>query len=248
MKHLLKVIQFFKLLKTSDQEAVSSLIKEASNNYIEKITKQIVIADLMFNEYLKCRKSEGCPFCFEALYESLTPPIIINLNEKYFYIKPAKKEILTKHIEICNMSHNEGNFDINVLEKISSFFPSFMIICSNNSHEHFNLGLIDAPILKRDANISFNNIYLIDWYLEAYLIKEKDWNDLIYEYSGLKDKIKDKNQSFLFYKRGNKYHLYIIIHNNLITVFEAIGFFERNNEIGISQSYNAALSKIKSGK
>ena len=244
MKHLLKVIQFFKLLKVSDQEAVSSLIKEADNNYIEKITKQILITDLMFNDYLKYTKSEVCPFCFEALYKSVTPPIIINLNDKYFYIKPAKKEILTKHIEICNMSHTEGTFDINVLEKISSFFPSFMIIYSNNSHEHFNLGLIDAPILNRDASISFNNVYIIDWYLETYLIKEKDLDDLIDEYNSLNKKIENKNKTYLFFKRGNKFHLYIVIHKDTILSFEAIGLFDINNNFSINQNYMNAISKL----
>lgn len=248
MKHLLKVIQFFKLLKISDQEAVSSLIKEANNNYIEKITKQILITDLIFNEYLDYTKNDICEHCFEAIYKSFTPPILLNLNDKYFYLKPAKREILHKHIEICNMSHIEGTFNINVLEKISSFFPSFMIIYVNSNHEHFNLGLIEAPILNKDASISFNNIYLIDWYLETYLIKEKDILDLFQEYKSLCQKIKDKNKTHLFFKRGNKYYLYTILHNNNISSFEAIGIFENDKEFPINKYYIESINKLKSGK
>ena len=124
-----------------------------------------------------------------------------------------------------------------------------MFISNKNSHDHFDIGIIEAPLLNQDATIHYNNTYLVDWYLTTFLIKEKDYNDLVDEYINITTKYNIINPTYLFYKRGNKFHLYIIIHNNSISSFEAIGYISLTNTLNtINKEYENIITKLKSGK
>ena len=242
MNHLFKFVQFYKSVKENDVLTVEKLINSAKTSHP---LKQIKFNDFIFNYYHDVRGNEHCPFCFESLDKENNPLITFKLNNDYYYLKIKEIQILNKHIEISNIVHTNSLFDINNFKLLSEIFPSIMIVYTDSKHVHYDLGLIEAPILNRDATNTFNNVFLVDWILETYLIKEKDFLDLVDEYNNLNKKINDKNKTYIFYKRGNKYYLYTIIHNENITSFECIGFFNSLNENdSLSIQYNKALNRI----
>ena len=246
MNHLLKFVQFYKMVKESDVLAIDKLIKESNVNFP---LKQIKYNEFIFNCLPNFKENETCPFCLENLYKIKNPLITIELNNEYYFLKIKENQILNQHFEISNLRHTDALFDINHFKFLLEIFPSFMVIYSRSNHTHYDLGLIDSPISNKDATQYFNNVYLVDWHLETYLIKEKDFDDLIDEYENLNKKISIKNKTYFSFKRGNKYYLYIIIHNENVTSFEALGIFNFENKYNsLSNLYNDGLNKISQSK
>ena len=198
MNHLLKIIRFYKLLKDSDLNAVNQVILIKDTN-----RKQIEINDLLFI-YITPFVTYECMYCLDTLYKENLPLITMEINNVYYYIKQPVIPILNSHFQIINLGHTKGLFDIVNLKVINDLFPSFMILYNENIHHHYDLGLIDAPIIKKDGNLFFNNVYLIDWYLQTFLIKEREFNMLDDEYKTLKAKYNFQNITHLFFKRGSQ--------------------------------------------
>ena len=236
MNHLLKIIRFYKLLKDDDLNAVNQiiLIKDTQR-------KQIEINDLLFIYHLP-NKTDECIYCLDWLYKEKLPLITIEINEVYYYIKQRVNPILNSHFEIINLSHTKGLFDIYNLKIINDFFPSFMILYNPVFHTHYDLGLIESPIIKKDGNSFYNNVYLVDWYLQTFLIKEREFELIKEEYIGFRKKYNYKNMSYLFFKRSNYFYLYFIVHKPDITPFEAIGYFTYFEE---KESFLRLYSKAK---
>ena len=244
MNHLLKTIQFYKLLKESDTNAINTIIIKNKES-----PKQIKIQDFIFSYNSDVRIETECDYCLEKLYTLSHPLITLEINNTYYYLKQPTLIQLYSHFEITNLSHTKGLLDFNSFKIINDLFPSFLVIYHNSNHKHFDLGLIDLPILNKDATHKFNNVYLVDWYLQTYFIKEKDFEDLFDEYNNLLSKLKPNCKTLLFYKKGNKFHLYMIMHNELISPFEAAGLFNITDEKNsLALTFDKALSKIKSGR
>ena len=89
-------------------------------------------------------------------------------------------------------------------------------------------------------------VYLVDWYLKTFLIKERDYDILLEEYNNFISKY-TTNKTYLFFKRGSYFYLYIIICDNNISEFEAIGFFTILDEkYSLSTLYNESINKLLS--
>ena len=117
-----------------------------------------------------------------------------------------------------------------------------MIVFNPDFHLHYDLGLIESPIMKNDGNIFYNNVYLVDWHLQTYLIKEREFDLIKEEYIAFTRKYNYKNITYLFFKMSNYFYLYLIIHNTTISPFEAIGYFTIFDE---KESFSSIYSKAK---
>ena len=240
VNHLLKIIQFYKLLKENDKMAINKIILNNNLN-----SKQVKIEDFVFNYYSNDIEENECKYCLDELYKHSLPLITIEIQNEYYMIKQPHTSILYWHFEINNLKHHTGYFELDQFKMLNDLFPSYMILYHTNNHFHFDLGLIESAVFNKDANHFFNNTYIVEWYLKTYLIKEKDFNDLIDEYNTISSKIPTGNKTYAFFKRWNKYYLYIIIHSEKITPFEAIGFFTiSDHKNSLSSIYNDALEKI----
>lgn len=240
VNHLLKIIQFYKLLKENDKMAIDKIILNNVQN-----TKQVKIEDFIFNYHSNDIEENECRYCLDELYKHSLPLITIEIQNEYYFIKKPHTSILYSHFEINNLTHNNGLFELGKFKVINDLFPSYMIIYHDSNHFHFDLGLIESAVFNKDANHFFNNTYIVEWYLKTYLIKEKEFNDLLDEYNTISSKIPPSNKTYIFFKRGNKYYLYIIIHKDNISHFEAMGFFTILNEkSSLSYLYNCAKEKL----
>ena len=97
------------------------------------------------------------------------------------------------------------------MNEFIKLFPSFMIIYFEDNHNHFEAGLIDFPLLKQDASIYYEDIYLVDWYITTFLIKDNDLSNIIEQFNYLLDKHKTATPITIFFKRNSKYYLYVIL-------------------------------------
>ena len=126
-----------------------------------------------------------------------------------------------------------------------------MIIYFEDNHNHFEAGLIDFPLLKQDASIYYEDIYLVDWYITTFLIKDNDLSNIIEQFNYLLDKHKTATPITIFFKRNSKYYLYVILKNSCstITTYEALGyFFLTQTHQPLNNELCYAINKLKNGR
>ena len=176
MNHLTNIIQFYKLLKNDDVSAVEKLISNVDSNYFHTPIKRIKIEniELVFFNILNINQ-HIIDYDLASLYEYNIPFIPISLENRHFYLRPAKKQLLTNQIEVISITNNnmyiESDFFI-YFEKFLLLFPSYLICYQQDKHFYFEAGLIGGNLLNEDANHYMNETYLVEWYMNVFLIKE----------------------------------------------------------------------------
>ena len=253
MNHIIKVMQFYKILRENDIYAVNYIFDYTKSIEYQINYKKISIEKLHFLIQHKTYENSNCKFCFNSIYDNLFY-IPLQLSNRYFYLKQAKIQIFDKHFEINDFVHSSFPFSNDTFIQMNEFiklFPSFMIIYYESSHHHFEAGLIDSPILKQDASICFEDIYLVDWYITTFLIKDNELSNVINQFNFLTEKYKTATPITIFFKRNNKYYLYVILKNSssTLTDYEAMGyFFLTETPQSLNQEFVYAINKLKNGR
>ena len=254
MNHLTNIIQFYKSLKNDDKKAVEAFIDKTDSTYFEKWTKRVKIKnlELVFFSLLD-EKEMNCIYCFQTIYQHNFIFIPLSLHSHYFYLKPAKKQLLTNHIEVIDISHDDDfiGYDIfNYFKEFLQQFPSYLIIYSKHEHFYFEAGLIEGELLSQDASHFINETYLVDWYTTVFLIKDNDLEIIKKEYHKLINKYKEYKFDIILFFRG-KYYLYLIVNtttSNILPI-EALGIIKSSaNPNKVLNTYNEVIEKLKTGK
>ena len=247
MNHLLKVIRFYKNLKTSDALAAENYLDNLSilNNPIKTITAKD-FHFLYFNEH---KIYEDCCHCFNNIYNYPEVDYIpIKIKDRHFFIFPSINQIFKNHLLINDFIHlnNTCLNHIYYMKDILKLFTSSMILYSNTNHNHYEIGVIESPIFHKDATLIKDEIYKVDWYLPTFLIKDKDIETITENYHTLLKNDKDNNKILILLNRNNKFYLYIIFNKVSLTVYEALGIFIVNNITSpIHKELESAIKKIK---
>lgn len=253
MNHIIKIIQFYKNLKVKDVQTVTTLMDHTNKTYYNQY-KKIAIEKLNFLIYNEIIENDKCDYCFENIYNNNLEYIPICLNNRHFYLKPVKTQIFDVHITINDLIHTRVQIDDKtflIMDDFIKIFPSFMVVYSESEHNHFEAGLIDTPIIKQDANLYFEDIYLIDWYITTFLIKDNTIENIIAQYKMLKNKYKETSTILILFKRNNRLYLYVILKRKdfIISTYEAMGYFLLGTpHQSLNIELSNAINKLKNGR
>lgn len=245
MNHLLKVIKFYKNLKANDFDAVKNYISDFTS--ITFPIKSVASNDFNILYFAKYNNTD-CDYCFKQIYNHSQPFYIpIEIDNNHFFIFPAKYQIFQNHFLINDFIHRE--IKINKLDQMSeliSIFPQMMFTSTDSLHNHFEAGIIDSPLFHLDAINIRDELYKINWFLPAFLIKDTDIKTIHYNYNSLIKEKKDQLTLLILFKRNNKFYLYIIFKNINFSNYEAMGIFILDSEnSAIKQDFEQIKTKIK---
>ena len=242
MNHLLNIIKFYKSFKNNYLEAITTYLLRFN---IFKPIKIIKTNDFYILYFDNLFITDDCAFCFKNVYNiNEVSYIPIEINNTHFFLIPSVNQIFTNHLFINDFIHNESIHEnkINNMQKILDLFPSLMTFYYQSNHNHFEIGEINCPLFNKDAALFKDEIYNVQWYLPAFLIKDNDINVLNINLNILNNTYKNYKQILILFKRFNKYYLYVIYQtNNKLNVYESIGLFTSNNTI----SLNKEIANIK---
>jgi hypothetical protein len=260
MNNLIKVVQFYKIKNSNGFNAIESFFCDVDEKYYIKPTRAIKTCEFSFIFFAKTNKKNlSCPICFENIYtNNLLKIMPLWINKRLFFIQPSIKQYVKYHLVIIDFTHHEMSIDKNTILNFYDFLKQFptLTICSNtnlegiggsiNSHLHYQAGVMDMPIFHKDAELIEDDIYLVDWYLTTFLIKDNDIIKINEKYLYLLDKYQNEATSFnpVMFFRNDTIYLYLIlrcgeeINNHLkyvdfkqgVGVFEAMGHFILNEQ------------------
>ena len=145
--------------------------------------KTIIIENIIFLICDNITQNADCPYCFKNIYNNYLTYIPLHLNDCHFYLKPSKLQIFNNHFEINDLIHERVQISDKtfiMMREFITLFPSFMIIYTESEHHRFVAGLIDSTILQQDASIYLEDIYLVDWYITTFLIKDYNFENIIF--------------------------------------------------------------------
>lgn len=231
MNHLLKVIKFYKLLKDNDILAINYYLN--SFNEILFPSKAISTADFNIYFFEKEIDDTSCEHCFINLYKYTDIYYLpFQIGKNYFFIMPSIRQVFKNHIIINDFIHQKTKLDlINIMLEISMSFNSFMILYTHSNHNHFELGTIESPLLHLDAVNIKDEIYSLKWNCPAFLIKDSDIKTIDDNFENLKKEFKNIDPIVIFFKRNNKYYLYVVFNTTTLSSYEVLGIFISYNNL-----------------
>ena len=186
MNHLINVVRFHKLKNKNSLDAINDFFTNIDEEYYIKPTRSIKTPQFNFIFFAKQnKKTNGCPLCFENIYINKYLKIMpLCLNNRFYFIQPSIKQYVKNHIVIIDFVHYDMKISEDIILTFYDFIKQFphLVICSNtdleniggsiNKHQHFQAGIMDMPLFHQDATLIEEDIYLVDWYLTTFLIRD----------------------------------------------------------------------------
>lgn len=238
---------------------------EKNNKDIAKLLK-VDKSEVKYPKCLLCLENLGFEGTDKHPARENLRVIPLNLDEEEWYLQYSPYGYFKKHCIVFSKNHNNMVINESTFRKLIDFvdlFPSFFIGSNADlpivggsilNHEHFQGGEHLLPVMKSEIKREFKinyfddvNLYQLDWYNSALLVKSKNKEHLVKiatiilnkwrAYDDLENNIlsnsnNEKHNTITpsLRKVNDEYYLYLILRNNRCNEEFPDGIFHAHKE------------------